>query len=249
MKKSAFISDILFSSFSVFLLTLCLFRYLGFGLWVSIFLAFVCGFLGAIAVGAWLTGKRNAFFLKKADERQKEKLLLHLALLSADGKTKLFMGALGTQSTAKRVAPLKIDTGEELIFLRFAFAPVTADEVAALSRWKSAKKKTVFCGEMEESAKRLCQRLGIRVQTGESVYQTLKECDGLPSEYLGEELPVDKKIRRKTTCFAKRNARRFFVSGLLVLLTSLFTPFPYYYLVFGSILLLAALFIRVFGYA
>ena len=130
----------------------------------------------------------------------------------ADGKAQRFLfeksgrtAKRKTQSIAKRVAPLKIDTGEELIFLRFAFAPVTADEIAALSRWKSAKKKTVFCGEMEESAKRLCQRLGIRVQTGESVYQTLKECDGLPSEYLGEELPVDKKIRRKTTCFAKRN--------------------------------------------
>jgi hypothetical protein len=38
------------------------------------------------------------------------------------------------------------------------------------------------------------------------------------------------------------------VAGALVLLTSLITPFPYYYLTFGSLLLLIATLIRFFGY-
>ena len=249
MKKSAFISDILFAFLGIALFTLCLFRYYGVGLLGSVLLSLACGGLAGVAVWAWLAGKRNAFFMKKADEKQKEKLLLHLALLSAEQKTKFFVNAFGTQSPVKRVAPLKIADGEQLIFLHFAFSPVTADEVAGMARWKTDKQKALLCGEIEASAKRLCQRLGIRVQTGDEVYKRVKDCNALPQEYLGEEEPQNKKLRRKTTCFAKRNARQFFVGGTLILLTSLFTPFPYYYLVFGSVLLLVALFIRVFGYA
>ena len=245
MKKSAFISDILFAFLGVSVFTLCLFRYLGLTLPLSACLAVFCGGLAGVCVWALLSTKRNAFFLKKSDERQKEKLLLHLALLSAERKTQYFCNAL----SAKRIGPLKIATADELIFLRFGFAPVTADEVATLFRQRSAKQKTLFCGEVEENAKRLCLRLGIRVKTGEEVYQVLKQQEFLPKEFLGEEAPEDKKLRRKTTCFAKRNASRFFASGTLILLTSLFTPFPYYYLIFGSVLLLISLLVRILGYA
>lgn len=94
----------------------------------------------------------------------------------------------------------------------------------------------------------LCDTLHIRVWTGKEVYNLIKEADALPKQYLGEPTPQNKRQIRLRLCFAKRNSRRFLVGGCLILLTSLLTPFPYYYLIFGSILLLVAILVRIFGY-
>ncbi|MBQ8291467.1 MAG: hypothetical protein IJX88_03025 [Clostridia bacterium] len=244
MKKSAFFSDVFFTFFLFWLFTLCVFRYLRVALLPALFLSFVCGALAACAVAALLHGKRKSVFLKKSDEAQKQKLLLHLALLSDEGKTKLFSAAL---KTAKRLGKLRLQTEENFCFLRFSFAPVTADEVASLARFKTAKPKLLYCSELEESAKTLCKRLGIETKTGESVYRLFKEENALPQSYLGEETKQNKRKELFKVCFAKSNAKRFLFCGSLLLVTSLITPFPYYYLVFGGALLLVALFIRIFG--
>ena len=249
MKKSAFISDVIFTFFTAFVLTLCLFRYLSFAFFPSLFLALVCGTLAAVANGAVLQSKRNAYFLKKSDETQKQKLLLHLALLSDRQKTHLLCRAFGQQNSTSLCGISKFASETQLYFVKFRLAPVSADEITALSRWKSGKDKILLCNEIEDAAARLCARLGIQVQTGEKVYQTLKENQALPDVYLGEEKAENKKLRRKQLCFAKRNSRRFLVGGTLILLTSLITPFPFYYFVFGTLLLVAALLIRMFGYS
>ena len=249
MKKSAFILDILFTISSVSLVTLCLFRYLGASFPASIALCLPCGGLAGIAVWALLQSKRNACFLKKQDAQIKQKLFLHLALSSDEQVTRLFQDAYAKTQSVKKLGKLKLQTDTETVWLRFTFAPVCADEIAVISRISTNKPKMLVCNELEENAARLCQRLGILVKTGDETYLFLKNADALPTNFLGEEQAHNKKIRRKIVCFSKRNARRFFVGGALVLLTSLFTPFPYYYLVLGSILLAVALFVRIFGYS
>ena len=49
--------------------------------------------------------------------------------------------------------------------------------------------------------------------------------------------------------FAKRNAHPFFVSGFLLLIMSLFVIYPVYYLVTGSVLMIAAIVVRATGFA
>lgn len=131
--------------------------------------------------------------------------------------------------------------------MRFSFAPVTADEIATLARFKTSGQKTVLCSEIEDSAKNLCKRLGVETQTGESVYALFKKEDAFPEHFLGEETPETRKKRLVRVCFAKSNAKRFLLSASLLLLTSLITPFPTYYLLFGFILLAVAVFVRIFG--
>ena len=106
----------------------------------------------------------------------------------------------------------------------------------------------MLCNNITDEARTLCDSLHVQVFTGEKVYAFVKENDALPETFLGEAQTANKRKRRLRLCFAKSNGKRFFVGGALILATSLLTPFPYYYLVFGSILLLAALFIRIFGY-
>ena len=249
MKKFAFLSDVVFTFFVSAIFTLCLFRYLGVRLPIALLLAALCGGLTAAAVGSILQIRRKNLRLKKSDETQKQKLLLHLALLSDEGKTEFFRNALSTQETpASRFGRLRVFTKTEFYFLKFPLAPVGADEVASLSRLKTGKRKILLCSQIEENALSLCNRLGIEVKTGEWVYKRLKESDLLPEHYLGEENTANKGKRKIRLWFSKANAKRFLVGGALVLLLSRLTPFYYYYLLLGCLLLLASVFVRIFGY-
>ena len=258
MKKSAFISDVIFNFFTGTLFTLCVFRYLGAGFTLALVLSLPCGTLLAAAFAAYRQSKRKTIFLKRSDTAQKEKLLLHLALLSDEAKTSFFQDVFSTHSPSerkseatlpvKRLGKLRLYTTNEFFFLHFKIHPVTADEVVALSRLKTNKPRTLFCAQIEDPAYALCEQLGIQVKTGEAVYCFLKACDALPEKYLGEESSTNKRKRRLQLWFAKGNSKRFLVAGGLVLLTSLFSPFPYYYLVFSGVLLLASILVRVLGY-
>ena len=254
MKKFAFISDLIFTFFVVAIFSLCLFRYLDVTLWYAVALACLCGTLATLAVGAILSIRRKNAFLKKSDELKKQKLLTHLALSSDEANTEFFRKFLQdskneTATKVKRFARLRLYTETEFYFLHFSFTPVTADEIAAFSRLKTGKKqKILLCSQIHEDAKALCERLHIDLRTGNELFLALKKADALPEKFLGEET-VNKKAGRKFKLwFAKSNSRRFLTSGTLILLLSWLTPFSYYYLIMGSLLLLIAVFTRIFGY-
>lgn len=246
MKKSAFISDVFFTSFVVFLLTLCLFRYLEIGLFLSVLLSVVCGTLAGCSFAAIWQTKRKNFLLKKSDELEKDKFLLHLALLSDEEKTKLFLRYFSVREQPKRFAKLRIYTQTAFYFLQFTLLPITADEVARLSRLKTGKQKILLCAQIENTAAELCEKLHIQVQTGREIYKAFKAENLLPTEYLADGTPTKK--RRLRLWFSKDNGKRFLYGGALILLTSFLTPFTYYYIIFGSILVVSAAIIRIFGY-
>jgi hypothetical protein len=248
MKKFAYLSDILFSLFVSAIFTLFLFRYFGIKPLPACLLALLCGALTAAAVGALLQMRRKNLYLKKSDETVKQKLLLHLALLSDESKTEFFQNALSTkESPVSRFGKLRVFTQSEFYFLSFTLAPVNADEVARLSRLKTGKRKILLCATIEDAALSLCNRLGVEVKTGEWVYSRLKAGGLLPQHYLGEENAAKGK-RRIKLWFSKANAKRFLIGGTITLLLARITPFYYYYLLVGCLLLLAAVFVRIFGY-
>ena len=248
MKRFAFISDLLFTFFAATLLTLCLFRFLSVGFWLSLFLSVFCGGLIMASVGAYLQSKRKNLLLKRSDEQEKEKLLLHLALLSDVAKTEFFRAALSKNAPKplQRFSLLRLHSDQQFYFLHFQLSPVNADNVAKYARLKTGKEKILLCGNIEESARALCQRLKISVKTGEDVYVALKNANALPTTYLGDEQPSKKKGRFKLW-FSKKNSKRFLISATLVLFLSLLTPFFYYYVFMSVALLLVSIFVRIFG--
>lgn len=248
MKKSAFLLDIFFTFCGVSLFTLCLFRYYKIALVLALVLSVLCGVLASASLWALLQSKRRAFSLKKSDETKKQKLLTHLCLLSDEQKTSFFENVWAKMGEVKRLGKLRLHTDTNFYFLHFRFAPVTADEVACFCRLKTSKNRAVLCNSITDEAKMLCETLHVQVFTGEKVYAFVKENGALPETFLGETQAKKTYKRRFRLCFAKSNGKRFFFGGALILLTSLITPFPYYYLVFGSILLVVALVIRIFGY-
>lgn len=248
MKKSAFISDIIFAFFTVFLFTICLFRYYRISLIVAFLLALLCGILASGACAAFLQNKRKYHFLKKSEEAVKDKFSLHLVLLSDEQKTELFQKILSTEEIpARRVGKLRLCTHNTFYFLKFTLAPVCADDVAVFARLKTNKQKILLCLQIDDSARALCKQLQINVNTAQDVYVLAKSKDALPEHFLGDENTSQKTHRKIRLWCSKSNARRFLVSGALILLTSFLTPFSYYYIVMGSLLFLAAAFVRIFG--
>lgn len=142
----------------------------------------------------------------------------------------------------------RLETEDILFFPLFSVRPVDGDAVAAVLRVKSEKRKYLLCGELAPEAEKLCARFDIRAITGNEVYCILKKGEALPEHYLGEDTSVPKKKKRLRAWFAKSNSRRFLLGGTLILLTSLITPFPLYYIILGSALVLSAVFVRIFGY-
>ena len=247
MKRSAFISDIIFTFFTSFLCALVLFRFLGVRVIMANLLAILCGILVAAAFAAAKQNKRKLFFLKKSDETLKEKLSLHLAALSDDDKTRFFIERLSEQDTpARRYGTLHVSTDDAIYFLKFTLSPVNADEILTISRCSTDKKKILLCNRLENDAGLLCERLRIEVLTIERVFLFLKERNALPEEYL-PKAPAPEKHRRLRLWFSRKNAKRFLVGGGLILVTAFVSPFPYYYLVFGLALTASAILVRIFG--
>lgn len=260
MKKFAFISDLIFTFCVSFLFTACFFRFLRLPLFLALLLSAVCGALTACAVGALLYNRRKKGLMKKKDAETKDKLLVHLSLLSKEKLTNFFLEYFQKQHlqnqnadpstekpTPQRHANLQITVGDIRYFLRFRFAPVTADDVTELFRVKTKQTKVLLCGNIDAQAKALCEKLEIQTRTGDEIYTVLKQADALPQAYLGEKEKTKRKFHPKLW-FSKTNARRFLTSGAMILLIAYITPFFYYYLIFGSLLLIAAILIRVFGY-
>ena len=111
MKKSAFISDILFSFAVTFLPALCLLRYLRLPLSASLLFAAVAGLLVSLPVWFFLDKKREKLCLKKQDEEAKEKLLLHLALSTQKQNAEYFAGYFSSKAKRKKPPRKKLPYG------------------------------------------------------------------------------------------------------------------------------------------
>ncbi len=242
MKKSAFISDLLFTFSLAFIALLCILRYHRLNFFAAFFLAAAFAAAVTLAVGGYLSDKRKKFFLKKSDEKEKEKLLLHLSLLPHRKQKEFFSARLGGE-----IKNGVVETSEEIALVDFRFEPLPPDRLGAFIRRHSEKGKTLYCNDLTDESKRLCERFGVKVLVGAEVYSLLKKEDALPKKYFGEESFSEKKKRQFTLWFSKANSKRFLLAGALVLLTSLVTPFPYYYLVSGCVLLTVAIAVRIFG--
>lgn len=223
-------SDTLFTSFITGFLCLCVLRYYRIPLWGAVLLALCLAVLVGTGVFLFLSRRKQNKRLLQRDAEGKDKLMLHLALSSEESVKKLFLGLLT----------------EEPTYLLFSMQPLSADEVAQKLKITEGH-FSLWCNALTPEAKTLCNDFSVTVKEGTEVYFLLKEQDRLPEKYIcGErkKLPFRDKIRRFVE---RKNARSFLISGSILLFFSLFSFFPIYYLVSGSLLLISALFIRIFG--
>ena len=243
MKKSAYYSDVFFVFLATAVGLLCILRYLRVGLVLACAAGVLAG-VGAAGVAAIvLKNKRDVRLQKANDERLKEKFLLHLILLNEGQRNEYLCSVF---DCFERDGLLVKSTGEVLLPI-FVLREVVADDILPILRQQSVGEKQICCDKISADGKKFCEQNDVNVLDGVALFSLAKEKNALPQTYASERLFSQKKKERWKVCFSKNNSRRFFSGGIFILLSSLITPFPYYYLIVGFLLLGIAAFTKIFG--
>ncbi len=229
-------SDTLFFFGCSFLVTLCILRYYRIGLWLAAVLSLMLALglaVGVFAVNYW---RRRKKYLLRRDREEKEKLMLHLALSAPAANEKLF-------------APVLEERREEA-YLLFTMQPLSADAVAEkIKLCPEGKTFRLYCNALTPEAARLCESFSVPVTDGDEAYALLKERGALPEKYICGEKKRRGVRERLKIGLRKKNSRSFFVGGAALLVLSLFSFFPLYYIIGGCVLIFTSVLVRIFGYA
>lgn len=253
MKKSAVYSDLIFAFLIAALPALCYLRFLRLPLALSILCATLVGGAVATLTALRLSRKREGVFLKRSERIAREKLALHLAILPPRECAELLLPHAktilgeGEWECLFEGNDCFFKSEEAVALCRFQAAPLSLDDTLAIVRYSTKKKKLLLCEDCTGETKGFLAQLSIeRKEIGE-IYAALKKENALPQAMLGERVFDKPRKRRMAVYFARSNSRRCLVSGALLLLSSLIVPFPLYYRIFGGILLLCALLLRLYG--
>ncbi len=250
MKKIDFplIADVAFYGTAVWFLSVGLLRYFRVSLVLSIVLS--CLFALAAAGAVFLIGshRHRVRNFNKREREQRDALMLHLALEKEERVRAALLTAMnadGLKAHCKQEA-LEADC---LYLPRFTMQPLSADEIAKLIRQYGGTPFVVVCNDLTPEAEKLARSFGIKAMKGDEVYALFSRTETMPSPLILGEIPRKSAKRTLLRIFSKKSARPFFTSGIFLLIMSLFTFFPVYYLISGSVLMLLAVTVRCFGYA
>lgn len=243
------ILDSLFYAFCAFMLSVGILRYFRAATWV----VFTCSALIAIALGTasflliYTKHRRNG--LTKEAQKQRSALMLHLTLERTDRVVAALAAAYRADGKAVKAGAETLAVDGMTVIPLFTMQPVSADAVAVLLKRYGNEPFMLACNDLSPEARSLLTSFGRTTAEGGEIYAMFLRTDTVPSPLICGEIPRFKLKAKLRRTFSKSNARPFFVSGSLLLLMSLFTFFPLYYLITGSILLIAAVSIRLLGYA
>lgn len=254
MKKFDFplFADTLFLFAAAGLLSLCLFRF-----YLPLAPALAAGICcGLAAAGLFFLLSRPRRLKKRGDDarrKEAEKLAFHLAMDAPENGAKLLAESInaahekrGETAPPARAERDAVIAGDARGFVRFRFEKVTADELSPFIRAEGAK-KAVFAGAFTEEAKKLAEAFELELFDADRVYDLVKEGGRMPQKLIS---PPEKRngAKEKFRFRIRRSAwKGYLLSGGMLLLFSLVTVFPVYYVVSGSVLLTIAVLVRFFG--
>lgn len=243
------VADVLFYTVSAAFVAFGILRYFRLNVWLCLLFALLFAAATCVGTGLLLSGSRRKKLVGKREKEDRDALLLHLALEKEERVRAALLTALVADG---REANLKGDVLEEngtLLIPLFTMEPLTADRVANLLRTYGETPFTLLCSGVSAEAEKLLLRFQKGTMKGDEVYSLFARTKTTPNPLICGQLPrrtLKTSLRRS---FSKKNARPFFVSGLVLLFMSLFTLFPLYYLISGCVLLATAVVVRAVGFA
>ena len=251
MKKIDFtlIADVVFYGAAVWFLSIGILRYLRMALWLSVLLASLIALSAAGAVFLLSYHSRRKRRLSKKESEARESLMLHLALEKEERvRAALVTAFLADQKEAHCQDDVLL-VGDALCVPRFTMQPLSADETARILRAYGREKLTILCNALTPEAEKLAASFGVRVLRKDDIFALFTRTETTPSPLILAELPRKSIKRTFRRIVSKKSARPFFVSGILLLIMSLFTFFPIYYLISGCVLTSLAILVRFFGFS
>ena len=266
-------SDTVFVFSAAFLLFFCIFRFYLNGLWAAFFCALAAGGAAGTLFFLFLRARRKKKHTSEGEKAEIGKLAFHLAMDSPEHNAELIAKCLtlehergerpqneNPQCEAVQAAPPaaevpepfahirggRIDTENGSTYLKFQFEAVTADELSPVIR-AEGEQKTVLGASFTDEAQKLAAAFGVTLKDAAEVYTLVKESGCMPEALISP--PEQKRgFRAKLAFRVRRSAwRGYLFSGAFLLLFSLFTIFPVYYVVSGGVLLAIAAAVRFFG--
>lgn len=243
------ICDVLFYTACFWLFALAILRYFRMNLAIAALIA------GLIALAVGLTvflisyGTHRKRTLTKRAREERDALMLHFALEKSERVRAALVEAYCAAGKQAHCSENEITVNGETAIPLFTMQPVSADAVAHLLREHGEKPFVLLCNELSPEAEKLLASFGRKFIKGDEIYTLFSETDTTPSPLICGEIPRKTAKTKLKRAFGKQNARPFFMCGILLLFMSLFTLFPFYYLITGSVLLLCAVSVRLLGYA
>ncbi len=238
--------DVLFYSLAAFALSFCVLRYFRLPVPLCTLLSVLFLLATAILVYLLVSRSHSRRNLTAKEREERNALMLHLALEKPERvRLALLTALLADGKDAQcRDDCLCVD-GTPLLPL-FTMQPISADAVARLVQAYGTN-FSLYCNALSPESEKILASFGVQARCANEVYSLFQRTQSTPSPLICGNLPRKTLKTRFLATFRKSNARPFFVSGLLLLVMSLFTLFPVYYLVSGAMLLLLSVGIRLFG--
>ncbi len=243
------LTDTIFMASVSLLFFFCLFRYYLRSFWAALACALAAA--GGVAAAAYFLVRRKHRKRQEAGLSSAEiaKLTFHLAMEAPERAVKRLADALSAKHGAQaKILGNRIRAGGTDYYPLFQLEPVSADRIAPIVR-AEGDKKAIAAGVLTPDAESLALAFGIAVMNAEEIYALLKETGCLPEEYIAaakKPKNIKEGLKRR---IRKSSYKGYLLAGVMLLLFSLITFFPVYYIVSGSLMLATAVLVRFFGKA
>ena len=251
MKKIDFtlIADVAFYGLAVWFVSIGLLRYFRMRLALSAIVASLIALAVAAIVFILSYHSRRRRRLSKKENEAREALLLHLALEKEERVCTAFYTAFCADGKNAQLQDDAILVEDTLCVPRFTMQPLSADAVARVIRAHGREKLSILCNALSPEAEKLAASFGVKLMRKKEIYELFTRTKTTPDPLILAELPRKSIKRTFRRIISKKSARPFFTSGILLLIMSLFTFFPIYYLISGCTLTILAICVRFFGFA
>ena len=244
MKRFTFavFADSLLAALCAFIIVFTLVRYYhsaGAGLAAGIAAGLAAG-AGAYLLKRRLRRKRQAHTIFRAGAA---KLAAHLAVSEPERALGLFAECF---DECKLDGEYALANGK-IYLCNFTLEPVRADALIPLLRMQTEYKKCLACGTAAPECAALAESYGIELVCAEGIYTMLEKRGKLPETYLCQPKGRARFAAKVRARFTRKLCLPAFWSGAALMFFSYFTYYPYYYIAFGTALLILCAAAAVFG--
>ncbi len=243
------ILDVLFYAVCTFFISVGILRFYR----VPTAVTFGVAILFSIATGTGsfllIYSKHRRRNLTKAERERKEKLMLHLTLETSEKRNELIALAYAADGQNTLWTSDGIAVDGKLCIPRFTMQPLSADEIAKLLQQYGESPFCLLANTLSPEAQKLLDSFAKQYVLSDEIFALFERTHTIPEKMICGNLTRPKLKAKLRRTFHKRNARPFFVSGSLLLIMSLFTMFPLYYLISGCALLFTAVGVRILGFS
>lgn len=247
----AVLLDTIFSAFVTFIICFILLNYFLSRLIAITISACLCA-LFALLVFKYLSNNRAKIKLSATDRKNKKIMTASLNLYTQTEQNDLFERAIKKHDlkVERKKGALLIKDQKIAVFPLFKFDGVSkTDIVKIFNSVNSDYLIYIFSENFSPEIKQFADRFDGRINTvnQDETYIFLSELNLLPKQKIN--LNDDKKLNLSAfkNLIKKSRAKSHFLFGIIFLLSSYFSPFKLYYIIFGCTFLFLSLFCTLFG--